>query len=76
MSRIRIEYRVPMGVQMYVDGERVERLAEINADESRGNLVVKRDGNMIYVEFEAEIEWSSENGNKSAFLRNIKGIEG
>jgi len=71
---IRLEYSYAAGIRMYVDGERIYRIAEINTDESGENLVVKRDGNTIYVEFEADIEWGSENGNKKAYLTNIREV--
>lgn len=71
---IRLEYSCAAGIRMYVDGERIYGIAEINTDESRGNLVVKRDRDAIYAEFEADVEWGSENGNKKAYLTNIREV--
>ena len=71
MSKVRLEYSgdgtCAAGIRMYVDGERVYRIAEINND------MVKQDGDATYMEFEADVElMSSENGNKIAFLKNIR----
>jgi len=75
---IKLEYsgdgKSAAGVKVYVDGGRVYRVCEINTDESRENMTVKRDGDAIYVEFEADVEWKYENGNKKMFLRNIKEV--
>lgn len=80
--RVRIERKLNLKcaamTELYVDGKR-EYVSEINPDVplSEINIFVHRESERIWTEFEADVELkTTENGNKSAFLRNIKGIEG